>query len=167
MQPNYENIVKLGKQNDYIYQALAHMGNATHVMSWANNCVEDVKEVPEELKSAMRMINSEIHRLQEKLREIRSAMKGEGLNIETQQVQGKRSQYVIGTLGHLLENYLEPMLKTTLIVYEESADCKPAKLLFDSDCNAGRVYEYLRTRQVNEMYDAEGGGFVVIVSKEL
>lgn len=73
MQPNYENIKKLGKQDDFVFQALAHMGNASHLMSWANNYVEDVAAVPQELKSEMVQLTSEINRLQERLREIRNA----------------------------------------------------------------------------------------------
>ena len=72
MQPNYENIKKIGKQEDFIFQALAHMGNASHLMSWANNCVEDVTEVSKEVKNEMKQINETIHHLQERLREIKN-----------------------------------------------------------------------------------------------
>lgn len=71
MQPNYENIKKLGKQDDFIFQAVAHMGNSSSLMSWANNCVEDVKVVPQDLKVEMKQINMQIHELQDRLREIK------------------------------------------------------------------------------------------------
>lgn len=70
-QPNYEGFKQLSKLNDFTFQSLAHMGNASHHMAWANTVLEDVKEVPEELKADMKQINAEIHRIQERLREIR------------------------------------------------------------------------------------------------
>lgn len=33
-QPNYEGFKKLGKLDDYVYQSLAHMGSASHHLSW-------------------------------------------------------------------------------------------------------------------------------------
>jgi hypothetical protein len=61
-------------QDDPIFQALACMGNATEKMSWANNWLEDVTEVPKEIKVEMIGINTTIHCLQEQLREVRKAM---------------------------------------------------------------------------------------------
>lgn len=58
----------------YIFSALAYMGHASNKMSWANNCVEVIEEVPEELKAEMKAINAEVHRLQEKLRTIQNAI---------------------------------------------------------------------------------------------
>ncbi|MGG1263760.1 hypothetical protein [Brevibacillus laterosporus] len=57
--------------DDLIFSALAYMGNASYQMAWANTCVEDIKEVPEELKNEMKQVNQTIHSLQERLREIR------------------------------------------------------------------------------------------------
>jgi hypothetical protein len=57
---------------DYMFHALAYMGNASSQMSWANNCVEDVSEIPEELKSDMKKINVEIYRIQEQIRAVRN-----------------------------------------------------------------------------------------------
>lgn len=69
-------MVKLTKeQDDYIFSALAYMGNSSHQMSWANNCLEDILVVPENLKKEMIQINSKIHELQDKLREIRKEFK--------------------------------------------------------------------------------------------
>lgn len=71
----YNGGVTMGDKNDKIFQALACMGNASNVFSYANNWVEDVTEVPEELKKEMISVNAEIHRLQDKLREIRDNVK--------------------------------------------------------------------------------------------
>lgn len=70
-QPNHDNFNKIGKGDDYIFQALAHMGNASHQISWANTVVEDLTDVPEELKSEMKQINQTIYELQQRLREIK------------------------------------------------------------------------------------------------
>lgn len=70
-QPNYKNVIKIGKGDDYIFQALAHMGNASHHMSWANTVVAALTEVQEELKTKMKHINQSVHELQELLREIK------------------------------------------------------------------------------------------------
>ncbi|MFS0841283.1 hypothetical protein [Paenibacillus sp. 1P03SA] len=74
-----------------------------------------------------------------------------------------KKQYNTGSLGHLLENYLEPA-QTNIIIYEEAQEENPPKLLFDKDA---RVHEYLRSRRVKTLYDAEGGGIVIIVNSEL
>lgn len=61
-------------KKEYIFSALGYIGEASCKMSWANYCIEDIEEVPEELKSEMKAINAEIHRLQDKLREIRNSL---------------------------------------------------------------------------------------------
>ncbi|MNW46851.1 hypothetical protein D3C74_241650 [compost metagenome] len=56
---------------DYLFSALAYMGNASGQISWANNCLEDAEGVPTELKIAIKGLNSAIHGFQEQLRGIR------------------------------------------------------------------------------------------------
>ncbi|WP_019536188.1 hypothetical protein [Paenibacillus ginsengihumi] len=73
IQPNNEIFIKLGKQDDYIFQALAHIGKASHLMSWANTCLMDVAEVPHEMKSEMILLTTALVRMQERLREISKA----------------------------------------------------------------------------------------------
>lgn len=75
-------------------------------------------------------------------------------------------KYKLGTLGHLVEFYLEPYLYTTLIIYERGQNEEPPKLMYEDYLRDRRVYEFLRPLQVTDMYDAEGGGLVVIVKKE-
>ncbi|WP_309260501.1 hypothetical protein [Bacillus cereus] len=70
MQPLRENFKLIGKEKDYIFQALAYMGQASSQMSWANTVLEDVNEVPKELKDAMIQVNQVIQDLQDKLRRI-------------------------------------------------------------------------------------------------
>lgn len=62
---------------NYLTAAVSYMGNASHQMAWANNCVEDVQEVPEELKARMKQINAHIHDIQEELRVIRKSLRVE------------------------------------------------------------------------------------------
>ncbi|WP_138751143.1 hypothetical protein [Paenibacillus sinopodophylli] len=78
---------------------------------------------------------------------------------------GHANDYTTGTLGHLLTNYLEPMLRTTLIIYEKDSDNAPPVLMYEGYCADRQVPAYLRVGQVKEMYDAEGGGVVVTVVK--
>jgi hypothetical protein len=66
-QPNYEGFKKLGKLDDYVYQSLAHMGNASHHLSWGLTVLEHT-DVPKELKEEIQQAGIVIHRLQEKLR---------------------------------------------------------------------------------------------------
>lgn len=56
---------------DELFSALAHMGVASHQMSWANTLVSDVDAVPDEVKKNMKNINNAIHELQIQIREIR------------------------------------------------------------------------------------------------
>lgn len=70
MQPLRENFKLIGKEEDYIFQALVYMGQASAQMSWANTVLEDVNEVSKELKDAMIQVNQVINNLQDKLRSI-------------------------------------------------------------------------------------------------
>jgi hypothetical protein len=67
--PNLENIKKLGEDENYIFQALAYMGEASHFMAWANTVIENEKSVPEELKEQMKQVNEILTYLKEKLRQ--------------------------------------------------------------------------------------------------
>ena len=67
--PNLENLKVIGKENDFMFQALAYMGHASHFMSWANTVLELVEEVPEQLKQDIKKVHSGIWEMQEKLRE--------------------------------------------------------------------------------------------------
>ncbi|MEK4185648.1 hypothetical protein [Paenibacillus sp. FSL L8-0494] len=67
-QPNYEGFKRLGKLDDYVYQSLAHLGNASHHLSWGLT-VLDYTDVPKDLREEIRQAGIVIHKLQEKLRE--------------------------------------------------------------------------------------------------
>ncbi|WP_260288395.1 hypothetical protein [Peribacillus aracenensis] len=69
-QPNIENICALGKQEDYMFQALAYMGNASFQMAWANTVISNDNKVSEELKLEMKQINKNIQDIQKKLRDL-------------------------------------------------------------------------------------------------
>jgi hypothetical protein len=69
-QPNYEGFKQLGVLDDYVYQSLSHMGNASHLMSWAFT-VLDHTDVPKELREEIRQVVAAIPELQEKLRAYR------------------------------------------------------------------------------------------------
>jgi len=66
-QPNYEGFKQLGKLGDYVFQSLAHMGNASHHLSWGLTVLEHT-DVPKELREEIRQTGISIHNLQEKLR---------------------------------------------------------------------------------------------------
>ncbi|MFJ7552524.1 hypothetical protein ACIQXZ_01230 [Bacillus thuringiensis] len=68
--PNLENLKVIGKEEDYVFQALAYMGNASHFMSWTNTVLELVEEVPEELKEEIKRVHSSIWVMQERLRSL-------------------------------------------------------------------------------------------------
>lgn len=80
-QPLYDNFKRIGKQNDFIFQALAYMGNATHHMSWANTVLEHEEKVPKELKAEMLQTTAKIHELQDRLRELRNQCKPKEFNV--------------------------------------------------------------------------------------
>jgi hypothetical protein len=65
-----ENFKLRGKEDGYIFLALAYMSEATAQMSWANTVLEDVDKVPKELKNEMIQVNQIINDLQDKLRKI-------------------------------------------------------------------------------------------------
>lgn len=70
-QPNYEGFKRLGKLDDYAYQSLVHMQNASHHLSWGLT-VLDHANIPDELRGdvqmAVRESSSKFGALQEKLR---------------------------------------------------------------------------------------------------
>ncbi|MEB9684589.1 hypothetical protein BK742_26135 [Bacillus thuringiensis serovar pingluonsis] len=68
--PNLENLKAMEKDDDYVFQALAYMGNASQFMSWANTVLELVEEVPEELKEEIKKVHSGIWGMQERLRAV-------------------------------------------------------------------------------------------------
>ncbi|MGG1444893.1 hypothetical protein ABE354_23155 [Brevibacillus laterosporus] len=61
-------------KKDFLFKALASMGNGSGHMSWANNCVADIEDVPDEVNVRMKQINAQIHDLQEQLRMIRDSL---------------------------------------------------------------------------------------------
>ncbi|WP_348624246.1 hypothetical protein ABFT51_03280 [Paenibacillus peoriae] len=69
-QPNYEGFKQLGVLDDYVYQSLAHMGNASHQLSWALTVLENT-DVPKELQEEIRQVVAAIPKLQEQLRAYR------------------------------------------------------------------------------------------------
>lgn len=69
-QPLHDQFEQMGMGGNYFFQALAHMGDASHQMAWANTVLADLDEVPSALKEEMKSINQKIGELQEKLRVI-------------------------------------------------------------------------------------------------
>lgn len=70
-QPGYARFKELGMLDDFIYQALVHMGNASQQWSWANTVLENAPLVPQVLKERIRAISGSFHPLAEELREYR------------------------------------------------------------------------------------------------
>lgn len=66
-QPNYDGFKRLGKLDDFVYQSLAHMGNARHHLSWSLTVLENT-DIPKELQEEIRQAVIAIGDLQEKLR---------------------------------------------------------------------------------------------------
>ncbi|MBD7970339.1 hypothetical protein [Paenibacillus gallinarum] len=66
-QPGYEKFKQLGVLDDYVYQSLVHMGNASHQLSWALTVLEHT-DVSNELQEEIRQVVTAIPKLQEKLR---------------------------------------------------------------------------------------------------
>lgn len=66
--PNLKNLKAIGKEDDYVFQALAYMGHASQFMSWANTVLALVDDVPEQLKQDIKKVHSGIYEMQEKLR---------------------------------------------------------------------------------------------------
>lgn len=70
-QPNHEGFKALGKLDDYAYQSLVHMQNASHQLSWALTVLEHANipvELQEEIRLAVASASSTFGNLQEKLR---------------------------------------------------------------------------------------------------
>ena len=65
-----DNFKRLGKEHDYIFQALAFMGKASREMSLANTVIAEEKRAPASLIKQMKSISQQIRDLQEELREI-------------------------------------------------------------------------------------------------
>ncbi|MDA1764216.1 hypothetical protein PDK32_28775 [Bacillus cereus] len=70
--PNLANLKAMGLEDDYVFQALAYMGDASQFMSWANTVLALVDDVPEQLKRDIKKVHLGIHEMQEKLREIKN-----------------------------------------------------------------------------------------------
>lgn len=66
--PNLANLKALGLEDDYVFQALAYMGDASQFMSWANTVLALVDDVPEQLKRDIKKVHLGIHEMLEKLR---------------------------------------------------------------------------------------------------
>jgi len=67
-QPHYDSFVAHGRNQDYIYQALVHMGYATIEMSWANTVLSDMTDVPKEFINEMKTSTIQIDEYKERLR---------------------------------------------------------------------------------------------------
>lgn len=52
-QPLRNNFGRIDKENDFVFQLLVYMGNASHYMAWANTIIEDLN-VPENLKKEIK-----------------------------------------------------------------------------------------------------------------
>lgn len=66
-QPNYEGFEQLGKLKDYVFQSLAHLGDATHKLSWGLTVLEHTS-VPKELQNEIRKAIQAVNNIKEKLR---------------------------------------------------------------------------------------------------
>ncbi|MCA1066166.1 hypothetical protein QTG56_25130 (plasmid) [Rossellomorea sp. AcN35-11] len=58
----------LGKEDDFIFQALAFAGKGNNNLSLATTLLSEADEVPEELKSELKSIQEQLHQFREKLR---------------------------------------------------------------------------------------------------
>ena len=70
-QPNYEAFRESGKLDDYAYQSLVHMQNASHQLSWALTVLDHANipvELLEEVRLAVVKTSCTFGDLQEKLR---------------------------------------------------------------------------------------------------
>ncbi|MGE6717867.1 hypothetical protein ACQKGD_10885 [Peribacillus frigoritolerans] len=65
----------IGKGNDYLFQALAHLGNGSHKLSIATTVMSELDEVPEDLKTELKGIQQQLHDFQDKLRNIQQHKK--------------------------------------------------------------------------------------------
>ena len=71
-QEEYNTFKDMGKEEDYIFQALAYMGNASNQMAWANTVLDEDESVSKRIKDEMKQINVKISELQILLRGIDS-----------------------------------------------------------------------------------------------
>ncbi|PEB54644.1 hypothetical protein COO03_04650 [Bacillus sp. AFS098217] len=69
---NLENLKAIGKEDDFVFQALAYMEDAYKRMSWANTMLEHVEKVPEELKQEIKKVHAGILDMQERLKSVES-----------------------------------------------------------------------------------------------
>ncbi|PYE51490.1 hypothetical protein HUB98_05695 [Paenibacillus barcinonensis] len=70
-QPNYEAFKENGKLDDYAYQSLVHMQNASHHLSWALTVLDHANipvELLEEIRLAVIKTSTTFGDLEEKLR---------------------------------------------------------------------------------------------------
>lgn len=70
-QPDYAYLKELGLHEDYLFQVLAYMGNASHQMAWASTTLSAVDEVPVEVITGLKEIYQKMCDVQEQLRDIR------------------------------------------------------------------------------------------------
>lgn len=66
-QPGYEGFKQLGKLDDYVFQSLAHLGDASHKLSWGLTVLEHT-DVPVELQEEIKQAMQSISKVKEKLR---------------------------------------------------------------------------------------------------
>ncbi|GAB6989556.1 hypothetical protein JCM16418A_16060 [Paenibacillus pini] len=63
--------------DDYIYQSLVHMGNASHQLSWGLTVLDHVnipKEMQKEIQMTVIEVSKSIREMQDKLREHKSSI---------------------------------------------------------------------------------------------
>lgn len=65
-----EKFKKIGKENDFAFQALSFMGKASQQMSLAFTLTELIKDFPKELTTEFRDMAIQYHELQDKVRNL-------------------------------------------------------------------------------------------------
>ncbi len=65
-----EKFKAIGKDDDYVFQSLAFLGNGSKELSIATTILSDLNEVPSDLKDELKNIQEQIHYLMEKLRSL-------------------------------------------------------------------------------------------------
>ncbi|WP_340389524.1 hypothetical protein [Paenibacillus sp. FSL E2-0151] len=66
-QPGYEGFKQLGKLDDYVYQSLSHLGDASHKLSWSLTVLENT-DVPKELQEEIKQVLQAVGDIKQKLR---------------------------------------------------------------------------------------------------
>lgn len=61
---------EMGKENDFIFQTLVFMGNASQQMSLAYTIASELEDVPKSIKDEMRETSILYHELQDKIRNL-------------------------------------------------------------------------------------------------